>query len=125
MDDESLDSNSDDEQEELDAAMTAYVQLNSNDTSAIPEGNEYLEWVQKQASLRLHKRSSTELWKWNSQELMADDNDDVIADKEELNKMWMKLKTIPKSSKRDTTETRISKRLFIKTTKNYIFNKNI
>ena len=107
--DDSLTDNSDDVQGEIDAAMAAYVKLNSNDTSAIPEGDEHKDWVRQQAAMRLHKRKSTEGWRWNHQQLIAEENDDAIADQKELSNMWRKLKSIPKSSKKDTTETRIAK----------------
>merc|ERR1719216_464397 len=106
---ESLDSNEDDEEERIDAGMQAYVQLNSSDTAALMEGDEHKEWTRLQQLKDRggnHRRGSTEFWKWNTPQLIAEENDDQTADDKELAKMWIKLKNIPKSSKKDTTQTR-------------------
>mmetsp|Transcript_25135 Transcript_25135/g.40823 ORF Transcript_25135/g.40823 Transcript_25135/m.40823 type:complete len:344 (+) Transcript_25135:82-1113(+) len=90
--------------------MAAYVQLNSNDTTAIPEGNEHEEWERIEAAKRLHRRqSTTELMKWNEKDLILDEKDDDVMDDLEKAKIWQKLRVIPKSTKKDTAETRIVK----------------
>merc|ERR1712228_827290 len=102
----------DDEEERIDAGMQAYVQLNSSDTAALMEGDEHKEWTRLQQLKDRggnHRRGSTEFWKWNTPQLIAEENDDQTADDKELAKMWIKLKNIPKSSKKDTTQTRIVK----------------
>merc|ERR1712176_760824 len=111
-DDDSLDSNADDEEERLDAGMQAYVQLNSSDTAVLMEGDEHKEWERLQKLKNrgvVHRRGSTEAWKWNTPQLIAQENDEAKLDDNELDKMWIKLKNIPKSSKKDSTETRIVK----------------
>merc|ERR1712048_357610 len=109
--DDSLDSNEDDEEERLDAGMQAYVQLNSSDTAGLMEGDEHKEWerLQKLKDRGNHRRGSTEFWKWNTPQLIAQENEEQTVDDKELNKMWLKLKNIPKSFKKDSTETRIVK----------------
>ena len=85
-----------------------HVILNQNDTSVLMEGDEFKDWERNEAAKRLHRRQSTD-WHYSTQDLIAAENEDTTIEAKELNKMWMKLRTIPKSSKKDTAETRIVK----------------
>lgn len=105
---DSLSSNSDDLEEE-DAAMKAYVELNTNDTAPLMEGNEHREWELEEAKRALHRRHSTELWRHTQQQIIADENEEAVASAKELSTMWMALQSIPRSASSDTTETRIVK----------------